>query len=73
MTLSKNTDRYGTVWEITPDHKEAQLEIFWSDAPQGEVLCIRQEREDLGVDLVTITLGQTYDLIQALSQAVESN
>jgi hypothetical protein len=53
------------------------IEVWWSrnfSHNQEETLVIRQEYEDRSTaDVIEVTLGQLYDLIDALNKAVENS
>jgi hypothetical protein len=52
------------------------VDVWWSRGLKKaeETLIIRQEYEDRATaDVLELTLGQTYDLIDALNKAVESS
>jgi len=61
------TKSSGYVWTIERDGDKPSLEVF--HCADG-VICIRQEGEN--VDLVTLAHGQAYDLLKALSRALET-
>lgn len=70
-------DERGTTWIIPGDDvkvKDTQeVAIWWSRPKQGpEVLLLRQENHTgKNADLIMLTLGQLYDLIDVANQAVE--
>jgi hypothetical protein len=82
------TDGHGTTYTIpaaetvkTPSAQRLvgcpALDVWWSRSFQGkhaeETLVIRQEYEDRSTaDVLELTFGQVYDLIDALNKAVES-
>jgi hypothetical protein len=50
-----------------------EIQVWWMrnfKARAGETLLIRQENNPKGADVIELTLGQVYDLIHALSNAV---
>lgn len=53
------------------------IEVWWSHSSKvkaEETLIIRQEYEDRATaDVLELTFGQTYDLIDALNKAVEAS
>ncbi len=80
------TDAYGTTYHI-PEDKAVKtpgskwrpglpaLEVWWSrgGAKADETIIIRQEYSDRGTaDVLELTFGQVYDLIDGLNRAVES-
>jgi hypothetical protein len=82
----KSTDSYGTTYHIeaaptvkTPGAKFRpgcpSVEVWWSrdGVKADETLIIRQEYEDRNTaDVLELTFGQVYDLIDALNRAVEA-
>lgn len=87
MPCSSSKDAHGTTFtiaaaETTKDPKGRQLaglpglDLWWSRAFQKkaeETLVIRQEYPDRSTaDVLELTLGQAYDLIDALNKAVEA-
>lgn len=69
-------------WGVNADGDgTSPLEVWWNRGPlkkdkkgrttQEEMLIIRQENEDTHADVVMLTLGQVYDLIDALNRAIE--
>jgi hypothetical protein len=83
---NKSTDSYGTTYHIdeapavkTPGAKYRpgcpSVEVWWSrdGAKTDETLIIRQEYPDRNTaDVLELTFGQVYDLIDALNRAVEN-
>jgi hypothetical protein len=47
-----------------------RVDVWWDRARDGETLIIRQENEGKA-DVVSLTLGQVYDLIHALGWAIK--
>lgn len=89
MVCRATRDAQGTTYSIpaaapatTPHLKHLQglpaIEVWWSRSFQRghaeETLIIRQEYEDRATaDVLELTLGQTYDLIEALNKAIENS
>lgn len=73
VRFQKTKDKYGTVWTLTPSKysKTKVLEI-WVDRKPEEKFWLRQEN-DTKVDLITLDLGQAYDVIRALCEALDTN
>lgn len=85
MPCQKSTDAYGTTFHIpeatTVKTPGAQwrpgcpsVEVWWSrdKAKADETVIIRQEYADRATaDVLELTQGQVYDLIDALNKAVE--
>jgi hypothetical protein len=77
-------DTYGTLYQIpsaksvkTPDRKlldgSSHVDIWWDrdhTDKATETLMIRQENEQSRADVISLTLGQVYDMIHALGWAV---
>lgn len=86
MPSQSSTDAFGTTYTIPADPAVrtpgAQwrpgcpaVEVWWSrnGAKADETLIIRQEYPDRSTaDVLELTFGQAYDLIDALNKAVES-
>lgn len=87
MPCSSSEDAHGTTYTIAeaPSTKDTKgrtlkgypgLDLWWSrdfKAKSEETLVIRQEYEDRSTaDVLELTLGQAYDLIDALIKAVEN-
>lgn len=73
IRFQRTKDKYGTVWTLTPSKysKQSVLEI-WVDRKGTERFWLRQENQG-HVDLVCLDLGQAYDVIRALSEALDTN
>jgi hypothetical protein len=73
LRFTKTKDKFGTVWTCRPSKysKSNDLEI-WVDRKPEERFWLRQENETK-VDLIWLDLGQAYDVIRALSEALDSN
>lgn len=81
MACETVTDEHGTSYYI-PDVEDAvtpggktlpgspSIELWWSRLGE-EKLLIRQENKNT-VDIIEVTLGQLYDLIDGLNKAVET-
>lgn len=73
-------DEKGSTWIIPADEgttrtQDTQEVAVWWSRPKGapEVLLLRQENHTgKNADLIMLTLGQLYDLIDVANQAVES-
>lgn len=86
MPCQKHADGFGTTYTIpnedavkTPGGKFRPgcptVEVWWSrnGAKADETVIIRQEYADRNTaDVLELTQGQVYDLIDALNQAVEN-
>ena len=87
MPCQKTTDGYGTTFHIpeaplvkTPGAKHCRpgcpsIEVWWSrdGVKAAETVIIRQEYRDRSTaDVLELTLGQVYDLIDALNRTVET-
>jgi hypothetical protein len=87
VSCSPHYDSHGTTFHVpaaeivkTPGAKTRSgfpgIDVWWSrsfSAKAEETLIIRQQYEDRSTaDVLELTLGQTYDLIEALSRAVET-
>ena len=87
MACSPQYDAHGTTFVVpaaeivkTPGSKVRAgfpaVHVWWSRSFSGkaeETLLIRQEYADRQTaDVIELTLGQTYDLIEALNRAVEN-
>jgi hypothetical protein len=86
MPCSSSTDAYGTTYHIpaaenVKDPRGRMLagfpavEVWWSrdKGKASETIIIRQEyAERSTADVLELTFGQVYDLIDALNKAVEN-
>lgn len=86
MPAQKTTDAHGTTYHIpeaptvkTPGAQVRPgcpaIEVWWSrnGKKADETIIIRQEYEARSTaDVLELTLGQVYDLIDALNRAVET-
>lgn len=86
MACSVHTDAHGTSYNIpsaatiqTPGAKtlpgSPALDVWWArrfKTRAEETLIIKQENQSDRADVVELTLGQVYDLIDALNKAVEN-
>lgn len=86
MPANSVTDQYGTTYTITEEPAVRTpgcqwrpgcpaVEVWWSrnGAKADETLIIRQQYENRSTaDVLELTFGQAYDLIDALNKAVES-
>jgi hypothetical protein len=75
LRFTKTKDKYGAVWTTYPSKysKTKTLEI-WADRAHkdSETFWFRQENNGK-VDLVSLDLGQAYDVIRALTEALGTN
>lgn len=71
-TIVEREDATGTYWTLK-DAPFVPVEVFWSHEvkTRGHV-CLRQEclAQD-HVDLISLSIGQAYDLLTALSAALD--
>jgi hypothetical protein len=86
VAIKAERDQHGTHWLIpadpiakTPGGRTlggySGLAVWWDRDPRNkadETLIIRQDNGEGHADLILTTLGQAYDLIAALNQAVEN-
>lgn len=86
MPCSSSTDSHGTSYLIAaaPNVKDIRgrmlagfpaIDLWWSRGSKvtEETIVIRQEYPDRATaDVIECTLGQAYDLIDALTRAIES-
>lgn len=86
MPASSSTDAHGTSYTIEaqaavvlrgrPQRLCPLLEVWWSrsfERAAEETLIIKQEYADRDTaDVLELSLGQVYDLIDALNKAVEN-
>ena len=82
MAVETITDKYGTEYYI-PDVEpmttrggaelpgSPSISVWWNRLHE-EKLMIRQETENDRADVIELTLGQAYDLIEALNRVVEN-
>ena len=70
--IQKDTDKLGTVWTLTPSpSSQTHILEVWNTRTADETVWIRQENNG-GVDLISLDLGQAYDLIIAISEALNN-
>lgn len=68
--LKVEHDKHGTLFTVGGE-TYGDVEVFWNT--QKNVLFLRQQFPGQhNVDLISLELGEIYDLIKALSMAVES-
>lgn len=87
MSCTVSKDQHGTTYSVpsaeivkTPGSRRLAgypaVDIWWSRSfkeKSEETLVIRQEYEDRSTaDVLELTFGQVYDLIDALNKAVEN-
>lgn len=66
--LSEEYSRqHGYIWEITRDKTYNTIEVFHE---ADTAICIRQENKE--VDMLIVSHAQAYDLLKALSRALET-
>jgi hypothetical protein len=74
-------DAYGTTYTVpaAPGHKSlmgrAEVHVWWARLfkdKKDETLLIRQENATDRADVIELTFGQLYDLIDALNKAAEN-
>ncbi len=80
-------DGNGNHFVVPEDLGSPRVDVWWNRGPrrrvrrkptakmhtaQSEELVIRQENGRVGADVLVITPGQAYDLIDALCRAVEN-
>lgn len=53
--------------DLVSKNRNPQIEVWWENAHK---VCIRQENGD-HADVVTLTLGQTYDLMRVFARALD--
>lgn len=74
LRFTKSKDKYGSLWTCYPSSqsKTNVLEI-WGDhqAPHDDTFILRQENA-CKVDLITLDVGQAYDIIRALTEALDN-
>jgi hypothetical protein len=75
LRFTRTKDKYGTIWTTYPTKysKTKTLEV-WADraVKDSETFVLRQE--NVGhVDLIMLDLGQAYDVIRALTEALGTN
>lgn len=70
--FTKEKDKHGTIWTANPSpvSKTKPVEI-WADHKPEDSVSLRQENKG-GVDLIVLDLGQAYDVIRALTEAIEN-
>lgn len=75
LRFTKTKDKYGAVWTTYPSKysKTTQLDI-WADRAHkdSEYFILRQEHNGQ-VGLIYLDLGQAYDVIRALTEALGTN
>ncbi len=86
MPAQKQTDAHGTSYHIPAEPAlvipggrlvpgVAALDIWWARRFKhraDETLIIKQENQEDRADVVELTLGQLFDAIDAMNQAVEN-
>jgi len=72
--IEARADIDGYLYTALAEGESPKIVVWWDRAKPGrsEGLVIRQEHGRLGADVIIMTLGQAYDLIDALNRAVES-
>jgi hypothetical protein len=77
-TATKDEDGDGHMWTVAEDAPSVKIECWWNRVEKkfrGKMLktehfVIRQENETTHADIIFLTHGQVYGLIQALNSAV---
>ena len=73
VRFTKTKDKYGTVWKTVPSKYSNTKELeIWVDRKPEEKFWFRQENA-AKVDLISLDLGQAYDVIRALAEALDTN
>lgn len=75
IRFTKTKDKYGTKWSMYPSkYSKTKLLQFWVDRSNkdSEIFWLRQEN-DHHVNLISLDLGQAYDTLRALSEALGTN
>jgi hypothetical protein len=69
----RTKDKFGMVWSCIPSKfsNTNQLEV-WAERKPEDRFVLRQENNGQ-VDLITLDLGQAYDVIRALTEALGTN
>jgi hypothetical protein len=73
--------KFGTIYTIVEDAQKPpkskrgtrsfpKLEAWWSDGDKGNSFLIRQENTRERADVLELSHGQVYDLIDALNRAI---
>ncbi len=68
-------NRYGYSWVVSPDCKQREIEAWIGD--DKETIYLRQEVNACPqfpqgtVDIISVTLGQAYDLLRVITRALE--
>jgi hypothetical protein len=83
MPCTVSRDEHGALYRVpafTPDKKYAakldaspHIDVWWDRGARkdDEVLMIRQENTRTHADVVSLTLGQAFDLLHALASAIK--
>ena len=87
MAPQAHKDPNGTLWRVEKEAaiKSEDLDVFWirdkaqhvrwkrhkPRLVQKEMLVLRQENDEEAADVIMLTLGQAYDLLTAVSKAIE--
>lgn len=67
-TIIEETDAMGTAFIVLDKHKRSPaVEVFYA----GGALCVRQDNNSFQVDMIELSLGQAYDLLLAVSKALD--
>jgi hypothetical protein len=75
LRFTKHNDKYGAVWTTYPSkYSKTQILEIWADRAHkdSETFWLRQENHGK-VDLICLDLGQAYDVIRALTEALGTN
>ena len=75
LRFTKEKDKYGAVWTTYPSKysKTWPLEIWADRAHKDDAKFILRQENNAQVDLITLDLGQAYDVIRALTEALDTN
>jgi hypothetical protein len=71
--IEPRADIDGYLYTACAEGESEKIVVWWDRAKpeRAEGLVIRQEHGKVGADVIILTLGQAYDLIDALNRAVE--
>lgn len=72
--LLQHKDKNGHHWTVPSEKHVPQVDVWWNRAQAENIehLVIKQDNGENANDVVMITPGQVYDLIDALNRAVEN-
>jgi hypothetical protein len=73
VRFTRTKDKLGTTWTTHPSlYSCTTLLEIWVDRKPCEKFFLRQENKG-HVDLIQLDLGQAYDVIRALTEALDTN